>query len=31
MKGKSLFVVATLDLSKLDFKDVGKAQGWLSV
>ena len=31
MKGKSLFVVATLDLSKLDFKDVGEAQGQLSV
>lgn len=31
MKRKGLFVVATLDLSKLDFKDDGKAQGWLSV
>ena len=31
MNGKNLLVVATLDLSKQDFKDVGKAQGQLSV
>ena len=31
MNEKSLFVIATLDLSKLDFKGVGKASGQLSV